>query len=50
MKTANNLRGKIEVAVRGALVASSQASWKKNKNSDTAELGWKMSFRIGGSG
>jgi hypothetical protein len=24
--------------------------WKKNKNSDTAEVGWKMSFRIGGSG
>jgi hypothetical protein len=24
--------------------------WKKNKNGDTAELGWKMSFRIGGSG
>jgi hypothetical protein len=27
-----------------------KASWKKNKNSDNAELGWKWSFRIGGSG
>jgi hypothetical protein len=27
-----------------------KASWKKNKNSDNVELGWKWSFRIGGSG
>jgi hypothetical protein len=27
-----------------------KASWKKNKNSDNAELGWKWSFRVGGSG
>jgi hypothetical protein len=27
-----------------------KAGWKKNKNSDNAELGWKWSFRIGGSG
>jgi hypothetical protein len=50
MRTENSLLERIEVAGRGALVASSQASWKKNKNSDTAELGGKRSFRIGGSG
>jgi hypothetical protein len=38
MQTENSLLGKIEVAGRGALVANSQASYKKNKNSDTAEL------------
>jgi hypothetical protein len=27
-----------------------KASWRRNKDSDNAELGWKWSFRIGGSG
>jgi hypothetical protein len=26
-----------------------KASWRKNKNRDNAELGWKWSFRIGDS-
>jgi hypothetical protein len=38
MQTENNLLGRIEVAGRGTLVANSQPSQKKNKNSDTAEL------------
>jgi hypothetical protein len=38
MQTENSLLGKIEVAGRGTLVASSQASKKENKNNDNAEL------------
>jgi hypothetical protein len=38
MKTKNSLLGKIEAVGRVALAASSQASQKKNKNSETAEL------------
>jgi hypothetical protein len=38
MKTENSLLGKIEIVGRGTLVASSQASYKKNKKRDTAEL------------
>jgi hypothetical protein len=44
MQTENSLLGKIEVAGRGALVANSQASYKKNKNSDTAELDGNGAF------
>jgi hypothetical protein len=42
---------RIEAGGRDALGGRvAEASWKKNKNSDNAELGWKWSFRIGGFG
>jgi hypothetical protein len=41
----------IEVGRRDALGGRvAEASWKKTKNSDNAELRWKWSFRIGGFG